>query len=281
VTELVEAPPLTADDLAADRFQVEKLIGRPLRLNEQAIDVLGIDAALNTAKEDLDRAIKAEQKRAIHRALGTRKHIQLELTGAILDPLERLFRLGRREAYAELQRQGYETARRAFIAQPKHPQLLDHVDAVNGGLHGLSIKLERARFNLESNQVGTPAIARALLKVPGGRAIAAAAISRAFTTGLQQTFEANQDLVDGWEYTSVLDSGTCDACAPLDGTEYATLDELFNVLPGFGPNPFCLGGDRCRCRAIPAAARGTVAPSQADAGALADERLARGVRLPS
>jgi hypothetical protein len=32
---------------------------------------------------------------------------------------------------------------------------------------------------------------------------------------------------------------------------YDTLDALFEVLPDFGPNPDCLGGDRCRCRAVP------------------------------
>jgi hypothetical protein len=246
----------TLAELEQQRPLIEYFVGRPLRLNEQAIDVLGIDTALNTAKEDLDRAIKAEQKRAIHRVIRTRKHIQLELTQAILAPLERLFRLGRREAYAELQRQGYEP-RRAYVAEPQHPELLDHVDTVAAGLHGLSIKLERARFNLQvEGDLATGAIARSLLKIPGARAIAAAAISRAFTTGLQQTFEANQDLVRGWEYTAVNDIGTCDACGPLDGTEYATLDELFTVLPGFGPNPFCLGGDRCRCRAIPIGADG-------------------------
>jgi hypothetical protein len=48
-----------------------------------------------------------------------------------------------------------------------------------------------------------------------------------------------------------LDGGTCDICAPMDGTEYHSLDELYTVLPDFGPNPNCLGGGRCRCRAIP------------------------------
>jgi len=65
--------------------------------------------------------------------------------------------------------------------------------------------------------------------------------------GMGQTWEANQDLVRGWEYTAILDGGTCDACAPLDGTQYATLEELFLVLPDFGPNPECFGGGRCRC----------------------------------
>lgn len=254
MTSIHDDRTLTRADLDLTRELVESIVGRPLRQAEQAIDVLGLDEALNTAKDDVDAAIKAEQKRATARALRHGNRIQLELTQAILDPLERLFRLGRREALAELERLGYVKPRRVFVAEPKHPELLDTADVVMAGLQGLSIRLERARLNAETEGMATDAIARALLKIPGARAIAAGVISGSLTSGLAATFEANSDLVDGWEYTAVMDGGTCDPCGVLDGTTYRTLAELYEVLPGFGPNPFCDGGGRCRCRGVPAAA---------------------------
>lgn len=241
----------TGDELQRNRAFVEYLVGRPLRLAEQAMDVLGIDEALNTAKEELDLAVKAEQKRAVTRAISTHRRVELDLTGRMLEPLEKLFRLGRREAYAELERLGYENLTRVYAADPQHPELDEHAGLLEVALRGLAIKIENRRVEVGLTGAADDAIARALLKVPGARSIAAAAISKALTAGLSATFTANAGLVPCWEYTAALDAGSCEICAPLDGTEYTTLDELFDVLPGFGPNPLCLGGDRCRCRAIP------------------------------
>jgi hypothetical protein len=241
----------STDDLARNRPFVEYLIGRPLRHAEQAMDVLGLDEALNNEKEELDLAIRAEQKYAVHRAVQRQRKIKLQLTHRMLQPLEQLFRLGRQEARAELARLGYPVIHRQLVAQPQHPELDQHAETLKVALAGLSVKLERNRAEVDLADVSQDAIVRALLKVPGARSIAAAAISKALTAGLSATFTANADLVPCWEYTAVLDAGSCEICAPLDGTEYHSIDELFDVLPGFGPNPLCLGGDRCRCRAIP------------------------------
>ena len=100
-------------------------------------------------------------------------------------------------------------------------------------------------------------IVDAVRATPGGRDIASRVVSRALMRGFQDRWEnLGADVVAGWEYTAVLDGGTCDECEPLDGEVYATVDELYVVLPGFGPNPLCLGGGRCRCRAVPVPAGG-------------------------
>jgi hypothetical protein len=249
-----DVAPLTRDELELTRDLVEAAIGRPLRMNERSIDVLGLDKALNDAKDDVEQAVRAEQKRAVARGLRNEKRIALDLTKPMLEPLERLFRLGRREALAELQRAGYPEPRRAFAAVPEHPELDDHASHLHRLLHGFSVRIENRRVEMQAGDYAQDAIAAALLRVPGARDVASRAISKALTLGLAQTFEANQDLVTCWEYTAVLDGGTCDVCAPLDGSEYQTLGDLFVVLPDFGPNPECLGRERCRCRAVPCAA---------------------------
>lgn len=85
----------------------------------------------------------------------------------------------------------------------------------------------------------------------GARSIAADLVAAAFTSRLAQTFEQHKDLVEAWQDTAVLDAGLGDPCAEHDGEIYTSLDDLFEVLPDFGQNPDCCGGDRCRCRALP------------------------------
>lgn len=246
-----DTTPLTRADLDLTRRLVEDAVGRPLRLAEQAIDVLGIDQALNTAKDDVEKAIRAEMIAASERALLFRMPVRIELTARMLKPLEQLFRLGRREAYAELQRLGYKP-RRGYVAQPQHPELDPLADEITAGLNGLSIRVESELVTADLADITIGAITQALLHVPGARFIAAAVISRSFTAGLAQTFEANEDLIDGWEYTAVLDSGNCDPCGALDGSVYPSWEAIQEVLPNGGPNPDCDGGNRCRCRPVPA-----------------------------
>lgn len=243
--------------LDATRVLVELTIGRPLRHAEQVVDVFALTRALDNAKDELHRAIEAEKARAVRRGLRTGHPIRLRMTRPMLAALERLWRLGRREALRELRAHGITAARRAFAdpepAEPALPQLGDIAARLLSHLNGLSVRLQNRRVELEASAGGeiADALARALLRQPGGRSIAAALVSPALFGGLGETFEQNQDLVGGWEYSAVLDGGTCDRCAPLDGTTYPSWDAIQGVLPNGGPNPDCLGGGRCRCRAVP------------------------------
>jgi hypothetical protein len=244
--------------LAATQRLVELTIGRPLRQAEHVVDVFALTAALDNAKDDLHAAIEAEKKRKVRHALRTGHPMRLEVTVPMLRPLERLWRLGVREARAELIRAGYNPVRAFADAESENPILWEQTAKLKSQLNGLSVKLQleedALRVKLVARGEGSiaAALADALLKVPGGRSIAAGIVSSTLFSGMGTTFEANADLVSGWQYSAVLDGGTCDICDPLDGTTYDTLDALFEVLPDFGPNPECLGGDRCRCRAVPA-----------------------------
>lgn len=245
---------------------VAKLIGRPLRLAEQAIDVLRLDQALTQAKNDLEAAVRHEMLDAAERWIRAEGigRVEMHVTAAMLAVVNGLGDLGRQEGLAELRRAGYKgirhpPARRFAALGPGKPETHRHLtDFFVSWLNGISGRVRddfvTADLVVTLSDASRVAIANALLAVPGARDLASRAVSTALIDGFGQTFEANQDLVSSWEYTAILDGGTCEECEPLDGTTYDTLDDLFAVLPNFGPNPDCLGEGRCRCRAVPAAA---------------------------
>jgi hypothetical protein len=237
-------------ELEAARPFVEARIGRELRAAERAIDIFRLDAALNTAKDELERAINAEKDRAIRRFVLRGRPLSLEVTRAMLEPLERLYRLGRSEAAAELARHGFETVR-AYAADPKHERLLPIAYSLERGLYRLRRRIERERTVASVGAASQAAIARALYRVAGARNVAAGLVSGALTNGLGATFEANSSLAGGFEYTAVLDGGTCEECEALDGEQYESWEAIQEVLPDGGQNPECYGGSRCRCRAVP------------------------------
>lgn len=236
---------------------VERTIGRKLRQAEKAIDVLLLHGALNRAKDELDAAIHAEMLRATRtwvRSARPTPYPQLELTAQIRAPLEELHELGRQEALNELERAGYLNSERLLSAPDPLPGggFDSLLNTVRRGLPGIGIRIADDLVAADLSAASTTAIAQALLNVPGARDLASRVVSTALYSGMAQTFEENEDLVTGWEYTAVLDAATCDQCGPLDGTMYPSWAEIQHVLPNGGPNPDCLGGGRCRCRAVPA-----------------------------
>lgn len=233
---------------------VELAIGRPLRRAEEAIDVALLDQALREAKDAVDEAIEEEKLRAVL-AWVAGHPLKLHVTDGMLEPLDELTKLGREEARRELDRLGY-TLPRAFAAIEEFPDDRDPFGYLARNLIGVQIRIEQTFTTADLSLMATDAVARALLNVPGGRDIASRIVSTALLNGMAETWEEAQDLVGGWEYTAVLDGGVCDRCRPLDGTRYASWDEIQEVLPNGGPNPRCLGGGRCRCRAVPLPADG-------------------------
>lgn len=239
---------------------VEHTIGRRLRQSEKAIDVLLLHGALTRAKDELDAAISDEMLRATRawaRAGRPTPHPQLALTEAIRRPLEELRRLGAEEALNELERAGYpifdEASGRLLAAPDPLPGggFASLLNTVRRGLLGIGIRIGDDLVSADLSSAASATIAQALLDVPGSRDLASRVVSTALYSGLGQTFEKADDLVGGWEYSSVLDAATCDQCAPLDGTTYTSWEAIQVVLPQGGPNPACLGGGRCRCRAVP------------------------------
>lgn len=226
------------------------LVGRPLRRAEEAIDVALLNDALSDAKDAVDEAIQAEMLRATI-AWANGSPLILTVTEEMLAPLDELTALGREEAWNELERAGYRLPARSFAQIEEFPDDRDPAAYLARNLGAIKIRIEQDLVQADLSGLASDAIARALLRIPGGRDIASRIVSTALVNGLAQTWEEVSDQLGGFEYSAILDGGVCERCRPLDGTRYATWDEIQTVLPNGGPNPRCLGGGRCRCRAVP------------------------------
>ncbi len=230
----------------------ELLVGRPLRRAEAAIDVVLLDAALADAKDSLDAAIHAEMLRATQKWVqrdGSGGRPLLNVTEAMLAPLDALHKLGAEEAWNELERAGYKLRRFATIEE--FPEDRDPAGYLRRNLTGIEVRIEADLVIADLSEMSADAVARALLRIPGGRDIASRIVSTALVNGLAQTWEQVEADVAGWEIPSVLDGATCLPCGANDGRRYRTLAEAHKLLPGGGPAIYCLGGGRCRCRLVP------------------------------
>ncbi|MCC6223549.1 MAG: hypothetical protein IT201_08685 [Thermoleophilia bacterium] len=231
-------------------------LGRALTAAELHIDVAAIDRALERAKDQLEQAIDREQRRAVRRMLrGLR--LRLDVTGEMLAVLEALHREGRRQALREMRSTGAQPPHR-FAVDPVEPRLGPSVQRLRDGLGRLTVRMEREAVAADVGGLAGEAVRRRLMRVAGARDAASRVVSGAFASGLAATFEDADalGLFDGWQYTAVLDAGTCVECRAKDGRTYRTLAEAYADLPDFGPNPRCLGDGRCRCRLVPTRAAG-------------------------
>lgn len=228
---------------------------RELSAAERHMDIRGQVAALERAKRDLHLAIQIEQRR-VARALIRGRRVELRVTPRMIAILLRLHERGRQAAIAEAASMG-ATLRRRFEAEPAPPppgteRGVTRLRLLLGALSKRLVDEHAARLEIDAD--ARPEMLRALNGIPGALDAAGRVVSMTLTSGLQDVYEANADAFAGWEYTAVLDGGTCAECEAHDGEQYDTLDEGLEVLPNFGPNPDCYGEDRCRCRLLPAGA---------------------------
>lgn len=242
------------------RAFIEKRRGRPLTLAEQNIDIATLNRELNEGKADLTAAIERAKMKAINEwiARGLLGPIHVAITPEIAKLLGRLYDAGRRHGEEELAKAGY----REFAQRPTKRQKIDALKRqFTALLGGMNFRVnEEAAVQLELGTVTTNAIVDALSKIPGALDVAGRMTSPTVYAGLGAVFDVASDNVDadeaggggnGWEYTAVMDDGTCDVCAAADGTTYDTWEQAQDDLPDGGPNPDCFGGSRCRCRLAP------------------------------
>lgn len=230
---------------------------RDLTAAEQHVDIRGLVAALERAKHALHAEIVREQRRVARNAARGRRG-RLVVTPRMAAILEQLYHRGRRAALEESRSMGAHLTRR-YEAEPAPGTERGHL-RLQMLLRKLSTRVNREGAAMTLHGEATPKeVVRALAKVPGAMDAAGRVVSMTLTSGLSDVYEANEDAFNGWQYTAVLDGGTCEECAARDGEEYDTLEEGLAVLPNFGPNPDCHGEDRCRCRLLP------LGPSQTSA----------------
>lgn len=239
------------------RAYVETRIGRTLTLAESNIDIAGLNADLEDGKQRLREAIEAEQAKQVRRWIGDNMKgfpPRVRVTPAMTDILADLYENGERHGNAELRKAGFTSYAEAPGREPRLEKLKAMLTQFLGGLNQ---RLARTTTTLDLSALSTRAIADAMAKVPGALDVAGRMISSATYAGLGAAFDRAAPEVDvtvagtggnGWEYTAVMDGGTCDPCSEADGTQYDTWDEAQADLPDGGPNPDCDGETRCRCR---------------------------------
>ena len=174
----------------------------------------------------------------------------------MMKAIEGMHTFGRNEAKREIRRLGVST-REMFAAVPPGfdvtATLQPIFDRLGQQLITTGVRLDTATVN-DFLVRGTVDVG-GIISAAGVRGAITGLLPQAFTSGLATTYEqAPDDTFGGYEYSAELDGGTCPECDGQNGTVFATLDEAYQVLPDFGPNPNCYGGWRCRCRLVPVAA---------------------------
>lgn len=248
------SPPLSLHERV--RIYAEARLGRPLTAAEEHIDIIGADAAMEAAKRALHRAVAREQGRYSRSA--ARGHTdRMQVTPGMYRALTGIWKAGKEGAEEEMRSMG-------VVPYPE-PRAYDEFDrlAVLGVLRdgldaemlaqvqALQVKVDRVGAEASLQGLAFTAVARKMAQVPGALNVASQMISGAYNGGLAFTYENNQDLFTGWQYTAVMDASTCEFCALYDGQVWQSLDDAYVVMPNFGPNPSCLGRGRCRCRLVP------------------------------
>jgi hypothetical protein len=243
---------------AEQRAMIEKMIGRELTLAERNIDIPGLNRDLNDAKARLAGAVERAKMKAVRAWLATGMVglIVVQVTPEIRDLLAEMYDAGWRHAQEELRKGGYAAftdrrRRRREAVKRLSQQLATLFGTINFRVN------EEAAATLDLGIVAADALAEELAKVPGALDVASRMTSPGVYAGLGDAFDVAADTVDvdaggrGWEYTSVMDKGTCEPCAGAHGRTYPSWAAAQIDLPNGGPNPRCFGGTRCRCRLAP------------------------------
>jgi hypothetical protein len=239
------APSLNSRRAAA---LAEQRLGRPLTAAEHNFDIAAAHTALEDGKQKLAEAIEAEKRRAIQRWVRGGK-VKLTVTPAMEKVLRQLHDAGAKAATAELRRRGVELQVEGYAAATTRLKRI--IKQLGKLLPSLALRVRRGAVQADVQDAGAAAVARQLAKVPGALDIASRMVSSGWNAGRASVFETHQELVPKWQYSAVLDARTCDICEHNDGTEFDTLDALYELLPNFGPCPDCLGDGRCRCTGLP------------------------------
>lgn len=234
--------------------EAEKRLGRPLSEGERRIDIARYEHDLESGKKKLHQAIEKEKSRVIAARLKGRR-TRMKVTPEMIEALAFLHRRGLAHARAELRRAGVEPSRR--MASKEELAGLRSLLSLLRSLLGrvtrrveLELQVGRTKkIEVSLTSATISALARAMeKKVPGSLAVAADLVSSAMAGGLEEGFEGDADLFQYWEWSAIMDGGTCGPCREMDGKHFPSFAAIMAV--GF-PYPNCLGGTRCRCRPVP------------------------------
>jgi hypothetical protein len=272
------APP-TAPIAAAKGYEEagRRFARVPTTLERKILNLHEIPSTLDDAKARLARQLGDLRLEALRKIAATIAKKDARPTAAFTDlrrihlpkanatPLiqairaiqTRMVAYGRQQVRAELHKQGVvlehqladEVAKASDGVATAQSALVSSARATGERLADTwqSLALENAIRLRRSGLVGEALTARLIEELEdqaesGASRDAASEVNEAFGIGRDLEAAAHADVIESVEYSAVLDGNTCDACAELDGTQYASEDDAPDV-----PNPDCEGRDACRC----------------------------------
>jgi hypothetical protein len=231
--------------------EAEKRLGRPLTDGERHVDIFGGSAALEEGKAKLERAVQRELRKGVEQWVKHRRQPRLTLTGEMQRAIDWLREQGADAARAEIA--SMLGVARLMAGRRKRPDKARSERDLERELRRIELRIDKEGSGMaDIGDMSRRAVERALEKrVPGARDAASKIVSSAYARGLESVYEEVADLFPGWVISAVMDGNTCAPCRKDDGKRYKTLANALKRMPGFGPNPRCLGGTRCRCRLVP------------------------------
>ncbi len=192
--------------------------------------------------------------------------LQKKLMQELYQPLLTVYRRGRAAILLERRRQlAGEPAGETVVrmAEPDDENGLAATTAQESWLRALAGKfalglvgtmaVEGVRLSVNARNADLPkeeerrTIEQGLrdLSIPRQQVMLGGVVTQAFTNGRNEQAQALRSDVTSAFYSAIMDSGTCDNCAPFDGAEHEPENDVYAT-----PNPACLGGDNCRCVTI-------------------------------
>ncbi len=237
------------------------------------VDIVGLDRDLERGKERLYAAVEREKRRVLRRHFRDGADVRLRVTPQMMAALRALYLVGRRHGEREIRDLAGVMVKGGASEKNTLDRLMGQLESLlidleqkihkrlgqlTGRLIALSDNEERTvephrrlEAALPIGDIAQQAAARQVMRMPGALNVASQLVSDATFSGIGSVYDEAAGLFESFIYSAVMDAGTCDTCAELDGQEFETWDAIQEVLPDGGPNPDCDGEGRCRCRAVP------------------------------
>lgn len=273
--EFVAPEPAAAPVAPAAPTSLSEKPRRALTLAEQSVNFGEIDGKLTGAVDAMTRAVAGVQAKQIAKladlatkAIAAKDFKKLEdidvpfraeMAAAIEGVLTDLYTYGRQQVKQELDKQTG-----AKLAE-SWPAPLTEADAAlireflktraKANANILATKLKSSVTFGALDQIKAGVVDRQSLEtamtVLSDKELQQAAeysVNEAFNFGRSSEAQAAADDIASVQYSALLDDGTCDVCAPLDGQEWDYADPRTELYAN--GNPQCDGRGRCRCMEV-------------------------------
>ncbi len=256
----------TADILNAATLEKKSNYWRELTPIEQTIDLKSMVADFDNGKARMTAILLSIRDELIKQSVGAMKQLdgssihELTLTppaksySKVRKEIDKLFQTGRDQVADELKRQGKSSSTPDELKKKGDwAAFLDRIsDLVISRLiseistRAINFFVSRGLLDRDDDEIISEL--RAALEDQSTKTfedIANQATNSAIGEGRDVELSERADDIEVYEYSAILDGGTCEPCNDADGKQSKDPADLPET-----PNPDCEGGSRCRCFTI-------------------------------